>query len=61
MKLKLAIDYSIAKQREEVVSVEIKQSLAKAMVQDVLNKMDYQERKIWITKNNVKVTSSSLI
>jgi len=61
MKLELAIDYSIAKQREEVASVEIKQSLARAMVQDILNKMDYKERQIWIAKNNVKVLSSSLI
>ena len=61
MKFKLAIDYSVAKQREQIASIEIKQSLAKAMVQDVLNKMDYRERQIWITKNNVKVISSNLI
>lgn len=61
MKFEVVIDYNIPDQREKVALVQIKQSLAKAMVQDALNKMDYNERQVWIKKNNVKVISSNLI
>lgn len=61
MKLKLAIGYNVARQRESVASIKIPRKLAHAIVTDHFNNMDYKERQSWLTKNNVKIESSNLI
>ena len=61
MKLKVAIDYDVLRQRERVAEVKLTGAQAKAIVVDYFNKMDYKERQLWMMKQKVETLSTALI
>ena len=61
MRLKVAIDYNVSKQREQVAVIRLTAAQAKAIVAGYFNNMDYGERKLWMIKQKVKALSTELI
>ena len=61
MRLKVALDYNVQRQRERVAEIRLTAAQAKAVVTDYFNNLDYTERQSWIMKQKVKVLSTGLI
>lgn len=61
MRLKVAVDYNVQRQRERVAEIRLTAAQAKAVVTDYFNNLDYTERQSWIMKQKVKVLSTDLI
>jgi|3_EtaG_2_1085321.scaffolds.fasta_scaffold52325_4 hypothetical protein len=61
MRLKVALDYNVQRQRERVAEIRLTAAQAKAVVTDYFNNLDYTERQSWIMKQKVKVLSTDLI
>jgi hypothetical protein len=61
MRLKVAIDYNVQRQRERVAEIRLTAGQAKAVVTDYFNNLDYAGRQSWIMKQKVKVLSTDLI
>jgi len=61
MRLKVAIGYNVARQKERVAEFKISSAQARAIVTDYFNKMDYDERELWMIKQKIKTVSTQLI
>tara|TARA_Y100000310_G_scaffold344761_1_gene459311 strand:+ start:1940 stop:2125 length:186 start_codon:yes stop_codon:yes gene_type:complete len=61
MKLKVAVDYNVVRQREQVVEIRLTAAQAKAIVTDYFNNMDYSGRQLWLIKQKVKTLSTELV
>ena len=61
MRLKVALDYNVQRQRERVAEIRLTAAQAKAVVTDYFNNLDYTERQSLIMKQKVKVLSTDLI
>ena len=51
MKLSIAVDYEVSRQREWISDIKLTNEQVSAIVKDYFNKMDYKERQAWITSN----------
>ena len=61
MRLKVALDYNVQRQRERVAEIRLTAAQAKAIVTDYFNSLDYTERQSWIMKQKVKILTTDLI
>lgn len=51
MKITVAVDYEIPRQREWAADIKLTNEQVRAIVTDYFNKMDYKERQAWIASN----------
>ena len=56
MKLSIAVDYEVSRQREWISDIKLTNEQVSAIVKDYFNKMDYKERQAWITSNAKTMT-----